>query len=107
MAARDQMLVIASRRFTTPWNMRLFCCPEWIDKNYHDSKTAASDLSLLFVSKLLERKTDQTSSVFITFQSKNGNAMPCFGFHATSVLQTIQNACPTFQNKGLNLLWTS
>ena len=27
--------------------------------------------------------------------------MPCFGFHAISVLQTIQAACPTFQNKGL------
>ena len=64
-------------------------------------ETAASDLSLLFVSELLELKNDQTLSVCITFQSKNGNTMPCFGFHATSVLQTIQAACPTFQNKGL------
>ena len=27
--------------------------------------------------------------------------MPCLGFHAISVLQTIQAACPSFQDKGL------
>ena len=79
----------------------LFCSSEWINAGID---YIAKELASLFVTALLELKSNQTPRVEFTFQSKGRGGMRCFSTSestSSSILQIIQAISPTLQNKGL------